>query len=109
MHTTAAWDVRGAEPARSSVLLTCPSVLQDVNMAQEAGARGAEHRQLCHQLSAALCSLAEMRMALAEEVAEVRGEGGAAAGATAGLQYQQWQVQSWARVVVSHCWLHGRQ
>jgi hypothetical protein len=47
---------------------------QEVNAAQEAGAAGSsEHRQLCKQLAAALCSLAEMRMGLAEDVSAVSG------------------------------------
>lgn len=47
---------------------------QDVNAAQEAGAAGSsEHRQLCKQLAAALCSLAEMQLGLAEDVSAVSG------------------------------------
>jgi hypothetical protein len=45
---------------------------QDVGQAEACGAAGStEHKQLCKQLAAALCSLAEMRMALAEDVPEV--------------------------------------
>lgn len=52
------------------VLLLC--CCQDVGQAEACGAAGStEHKQLCKQLAAALCSLAEMRMALAEDVPEV--------------------------------------
>lgn len=45
-------------------------------MQESGGAGGGEHRQLSKQLAAALCSLAEMQLGLAEDVGEVRSTAG---------------------------------
>jgi hypothetical protein len=64
------------------LLLPLPlNLVQSVNELQESGAAGgSDHKQLCKQLAAALCSLAEMRMAAAEDVAAVSRERGGADG-----------------------------
>lgn len=49
----------------------CHSRQSAHELQESAGADSREHRQLCKQLAAALCSLAEMKVALAEDVSAV--------------------------------------